>query len=189
VSLIKLAAKSWEIDPARPRPEWAGAAAAALSSLTGAVEEQIELLTVLASEIRKRLPRGTGFAETAKAVQQAIEAGEHHGYVRHDDIPTLKQRNAAATATAGSRELEVLESDLASLGEDAAFERRLAVAARDRGPGLGLMRSFLIENERWLDAGLAQAASGDADDVTELVSRLASVTKRWREAATSPEAG
>ncbi|MCH6470686.1 protein DpdH [Sinomonas terrae] len=184
LSLINIAADSWDIDPARPRPGWAGPAAASLSSLAAAVAEQVELLTNLAAEIRLRLPRGTGFAETAKAVQQAIEAGEHHGYVRHDDIPTLKQRNAAATAQAGSRELEVLENDLASLDEDASFERRLAVAARDRGPGIGLMRSFLIENEKWLDAGLNRVESRDADDVGELVSRLAAVTKRWREAAT-----
>lgn len=181
LSLIKIAATSWEVDPARPRPEWAGAAAAALSSLAAAVDEQIELLTALAADIRLRLPRGTGFAETARAVQQAIEAGEHHGYVRHDDIPTLKQRNVAATAQAESRELEALENDLASLGKDATYERRLAVAARDRGPGLSLMRSFLVENEQWLDAGLARAQSGDADDTNELVSRLAAITKRWRE--------
>ena len=183
VKLVKAAANSWTPDPARPRPEWSGAAAAPLTSLGAAVEEQIALLAVLAAEVRQRLPRGTGFAETAKAVDQAIEAGEHHGYVRHDDVPMLKQRNAAAAVAARSRELEALEHDLASLSDDAPYERRLAVAARDRGPGLGRMRDFLVENDMWLDAGLAGAESGGENDVTELVTRLAALTKRWREAA------
>lgn len=183
IALVKAAATSWAPDPEATRPEWAGSAAAALASLAAAVDEQLELLIRLVVEIRARLPRGTGFAETVKAVQQAIEAGEHHGYVRHDDVPSLKQRNMAAGGAASSRELEALENDLASLGDDAPYERRLAVAARDPGPGLGLMRDFLVENEEWLDAGLARAESAGEHDVIELVTRLAAATKRWREAA------
>lgn len=183
VALIKAVAGSWEPDPERPRPEWAGGAAASLVSLSAAVDEQLELLRKLVVEIRQRLPRGTGFAETVKAVQQAIEAGEHHGYVRHEDVPALRQRNTAAAATASSRDLEALENDLASLGDDAPYERRLAVTARDRGPGLGLMRDFLIENDTWLDAGLAHAEPDSEDDVTGLVTRLAAVIKRWGELA------
>lgn len=183
VALVNLVAGSWTPNPEAPRPEWAGPAAAALVSLGPAVEEQLELLRKVVVEIRERLPRGTGFAETLKTVQQAIEAGEHHGYVRHDDVPTLKQHNAAAATAASSHQLEALENDLASLGEDAPYERRLAVAARDRGPGLGLMRDFLVENDKWLDAGLASAEFGRNNDVTDLVTRLAAVTRRWREAA------
>lgn len=183
LALVETATDSWAPDPESPRPEWARPAAVPLASLGAAVDEHLDLLATLVAEIRQRLPRGTGFAETAKAVRQAIEAGEHHGYVRHDDVPTLKHQNAAAAASASGRDLEALENDFVSLGDDAPYERRLAIAARDRGPGLSLMRGFLVENDNWLDAGLTRVESAGDNDVTDLVTRLAVVIERWRGAA------
>lgn len=183
LALVKQAAKSWEWKAEASRPDWAGQAAASLATLSGAVDQQLALLTELVADIRQRLPRGTGFAETAKSVQQAIEAGEHHGYVRHEDVPSLKQRNAMATATCNSRDLEFLEYDLNSVSDGAKDEQRLAVAARDRGPGLAVMRDFLVENERWLDAGLERTEAAAGQDAAELITRLTAVIKRWREAA------
>jgi hypothetical protein len=155
-------------------------AAKTLGALEAAVDDQIDRLRTVVHEIRQRLPRGTGFADTIKAVRQAIDVGEHRGFVRHDDVPGLKQRNALA-ASASSRDLETLENDLAALADDAPYEQRLAVAARDRGPGLSTMRTFLLDNERWIDESLAAAEDQTPDQGTvDLVVRIDTVITQWQ---------
>ena len=188
VALLKAVKKDRQPDDPASWPEWARSAAGALLPLPAAVDSQLEVLRTVLAEIRARLPRGTGFAETAKAVEQAIEAGDAHGYVRADDVRALRERNTRATEVATSRDADALERDLESLGDDAPYERRLAVAAVDRGPGLGLMRDFLVENDRWLDAGLPLARTGGDDDVQELVERVGTVVGRWRAVAADEEA-
>lgn len=178
--LIKAAARSWSLPASEARPAWSVQPAKTLSPLEAAVDDQLERLHTLVQEIRQRLPRGTSYADTIKAVQQAIDVGEHRGFVRHNDVPGLKQRNASA-ATSSSRDLETLESDLAALGEDPSYEQRLAVAARDRGPGLAAMRTFLLENERWIDGSLAAAEDQTPDqDAADLVVRVNTVITQWQ---------
>lgn len=180
IRLVAAAAKSWKVEPTDSRPFWCLEPARTLGALESAVDDQIERLRELAREIRLRLPRGTSFTDTIQAVQQAIDVGEHRGFVRHDDLPGLKQRNAAA-ATARSQGLDSLERDLDSLTEDSPYERRLAVAARDRGPGLAAMRNFLIENEQWLHVSLALAEDQRPDhDAVDLVARVGDVVKQWQ---------
>lgn len=178
--LVKAAARSWALPANDARPSWCAQAAKTLGALEAAVDDQVERLRILAHEIRQRLPRGTGFADTIKAVQQAIEVGEHRGFVRYDDVPGLKQRNASA-ATSSSRDLETLENDLAALLGDAPYEQRLAVAARDRGPGLATMRTFLVDNERWIDESLAAAEVNAPDQgAVDLVARVNTVIMQWQ---------
>jgi hypothetical protein len=177
--LLADATESWEPGDDRRGPEWAVQATRPLTTLRKTVDEQLDALDGLVTAIRDRLPRGTGFAETATAVQQAILAGEGHGHVPVRDVPGLKERNAAAAEAGSSRDLERLESDLRQV-QGAPFETRLAVAARDRGPGLGLMRDFLTENEDWLDAGLARAEVHGDEEAADLVSRVQDVVERWR---------
>ena len=180
VRLVKAAARSWTLPASDARPSWCVEAAKTLGPLEAAVDDQIERLRTLVREIRLRLPRGTGFADTIKAVQQAIDVGEHRGFVRHDDLPGLKQRNASA-AIASSRDLDTLEADLAALSADAPYERRLALAARDRGPGLTAMRTFLLENERWIDVSLSAAEDQTPDrDALDLVARVNTVITQWQ---------
>jgi hypothetical protein len=180
VRLVKAAARSWTLPASDARPSWCVEAAKTLGPLEAAVEDQIERLRTLVREVRLRLPHGTGFADTIKSVQQAIDVGEHRGFVRHDDLPALKQRNALA-ATASSRDLDTLEADLATLPADAPYERRLAVAARDRGPGLAAMRTFLLDNERWIDVSLSAAEDQTPDhDALDLVVRVNTVITEWQ---------
>lgn len=180
VRLVRAAARSWTLAATDARPSWCLEAAKTLGPLEASVDDQIERMRNLVREIRLRLPRGTGFADTIKAVQQAIEIGEHRGFVRHDDLPGLKHRNASA-ATANSRDLDTLENDLAALVDDAPYERRLAVAARDRGPGLAAMRTFLIENERWIDVSLTTAEDQTPDHAAvDLVARVNTVVTQWQ---------
>ena len=178
--LVKEAVCSWSLPASDDRPSWCVQAAKALSPFEAAVDDQLDRLRTLVQEIRQRLPRGTGFAETIKAVQQAIDVGEHRGFVRHDDVPGLKQRNALA-ATASSRDLEALENDLAALTAGAPYEQRLTVAARDRGPGLATMRTFLLDNERWIDESLAAAEDQTPDQsAVDLVARIDTVITQWQ---------
>lgn len=178
--LVKTAARSWTLPASDGRPSWCVQAAKTLSPLEAAVDDQIERLRTLVHEIRQRLPRGTSYADTIKAVQQAIDVGEHRGFVRHDDVPGLKQRNAAA-ATSHSRDLETLENDLAALADDATYEQRLAVAARDRGAGLSTMRTFLLDNEQWINETLAVAEDQTPDqDAADLVARVNAAITQWQ---------
>ncbi len=180
LSLVKAAVRSWSLPASDDRPSWCVQAAKTLSPLEAAVDDQIDRLRTVVHEIRQRLPRGTSFADTIKAVQQAIDVGEHRGFVRHDDVPGLKQRNALA-ATSSSRDLETLENDLAGLADDAPYEQRLTVAARDRGPGLATMRTFLLDNERWIDESLAAAEDQTPDqDAVDLVARINTVITQWQ---------
>jgi hypothetical protein len=179
--LIKAAARSWSLAASDARPSWSLQAAKTLSPLEAAVDDQIERLRTLVHEIRQRLPRGTSYADTIKTVQQAIDVGEHRGFVRHDDVPGLKQRNASAATSSSSRDLETFENDLAALADDATYEQRLAVAARDRGAGLATMRTFLLENERWIDESLAAAEAQTPDqDAVDLVARVNTVITQWQ---------
>jgi hypothetical protein len=178
--LVKAAARSWSLPASDARPSWCLQAAKTLSPLEAAVDDQIERLRTLVREIRQRLPRGTSLADTIKAVQQAIDVGEHRGFVRHDDVPGLKQRNASA-ATSSSRDLETLENDLATLADDATYEQRLAVAARDRGAGPTTMRTFLLDNEQWINETLAAAEDQTPDqDAADLVARVNAVITQWQ---------
>lgn len=178
--LLKAAVRSWSVPASDARPSWCVQAARTLGSLGAAVDDQIERLRTVVHEIRQRLPRGTSFADTINAVQQTIDVGEHRGFVRHDDVPGLKQRNAAA-ARSSIRDLETLENDLFALTDDATYEQRLAVAARDRGPGLARMRTFLLDNERWIDESLAAAEDQAPDqDAADLVARVNTLITQWQ---------
>jgi type II secretory pathway predicted ATPase ExeA len=184
--LIKAAARSWTLPASDARPSWSVQPAKTLSPLETAVDDQLERLHTLVHKMRQRLPRGTSFADTIKAVQEAIDVGEHRGFVRHDDVPDLKQRNASA-ATSSSRDLETLENDLAALADGATYEQRLVVAARDRGAGLATMGTFLLENERWIDESLAAAEDQTPDqDAADLVARVNTVITQWQTLAEGP---
>lgn len=176
--LVRVAATRWSIDGARESlPEWSRQAAV-FPALELAIEEQLTVLRAVLTDIRSRLPRGTGYADTVDAVNRAVEAGDRHGFVRTTDLPGLKRRNAESTEVT-SRDLERLETDLDKLLPESSPEQHLAVAARDRGAGIIVMKNFLVENDTWLDAGLQQTAPDEAA-ASSLLDRLRDVVCTWR---------
>lgn len=177
--LVKAAAFDAPIDLTSGLPQWAKPAAKTLSAVKHLVDQQVSELTDVVQQCRSRLPRGTGFSETVRAVEQAIDAGEHHGYVRVTDVPGLKERNRRAAEAGSSRDLDRLEADLSTLTPASSFAERLAVAARDRGNGLSLMKQFLRENDTWLDDGLAGSVGAVGSDVSGLLKRLDAVLQEW----------
>jgi hypothetical protein len=176
--LIRDAATRWEVSSDDSVPEWARPAHTPLLAAGDIITGELQKLAELVAAIRSRLPVGTGFVQTVKAVNAAFEAGADHGFVRHADLPLLQRRNQAAEGLT-TRALELLESDLRSLGASSSFEARLKVAAADRGDSLPRLLDYLQENEQWLDEGLARSFGAESLEASRLLARLQTVVGDW----------
>lgn len=176
--LVREAASRWSIKPEDGSPDWVGPVQLPLFGLQALVDEQLKALGELAAAVRARLPVGTGLAQTAQAVNAAIEAGAGHGFVRHPNLPLLQARNKAADGLT-TRPLERLESDLGSLLPESSLEDQLAVAALDRGDTVPRILTYLQENESWLDAGLAVPVGSETAETSMLLGRLQAVVNDW----------
>jgi hypothetical protein len=176
--LLREAASRWSVNPEDGAPDWVAPAQVPLYGLQALVDEQLKVLGELAAAVRSRLPVGTGLAQTAQAVDAAIEAGAGHGFVRHPNLPLLQARNKMVDGLT-TRALERLESDLGSLLPESSFEDHLAVAAPDRGDTVPRVLTYLQENESWLDAGLAVPVGSESAETSMLLERLQAVVDDW----------
>lgn len=158
-------------------PEWAIPAWTPLERLMHLVGDQLEYLRAQVAGIRRLVPTGIGFQETVTAATSAAKAGQVRGLVPAD----LPEVAAANTRAAGFdfRTVNALETALSRVTPGVDQWTRYEVVGRDCGSDPAAIAAYLTATEKWVDAGLARAASQHPAAASDLDQDIAAALATW----------
>jgi hypothetical protein len=159
--LLQRATAHWRWQP-EMTPSWVQGVTG-FSNLDAWIAAQVTELTSRYERIRELLPEQDSGANTVKAVQTALDEAPRVGLGPASREEDARLRDLIAKASGADwRVVTGLGADLRRCAE-ADPDRRAAagipVAAKDRGPSLGVIEEFLVAADHWLSAKLPEATS------------------------------
>ncbi|MGW0927595.1 protein DpdH [Streptomyces sp. NPDC002644] len=186
VPLLHKAAEGWDLSSVE-LPKWAREAALPLrAGLDVVVRGQLQELTTLVTEIRRRFPRSNVSGERLlQQVSTAMQMAKAEGITGLQG-PELQIR-AAAVAEADWTSITQLERDLSRVATESAaksVETGLAVAAAVRSAHLRDIHEYLAFADGLLDTALAVGRMQSRNTASNAADQLTSLLEEWKQAAT-----